>query len=141
MKRTESIPNPLPTLRDDFIERKIVGGELRIRPVAPKPDELALFNTAALEAGFRPGPEVLWGDETFPKYYRMPTDPQKQQDWQAVAYFKRQARMREHMGDLEDIADLTHKIGENLYRASVDSGPNWNMTIYRDGVEIETIQL
>jgi len=149
-----NIANPLSTLRDDFVERWTAAGMLRVRPIAPKPDELALFHQAALDAGFRPGPEVLWGDERFPSYYSRPLDEQGQRDWKAVDHFRKLARFGEETGNYSGITEARYRAGDDLYRAHVHTIPDgpWAMTIYRhspdvdgkpclEGIDIDTITL
>lgn len=135
------LENPLRGLRDDFVERWTAAGMLRVRPIAPKPDELALFHQVALDAGFRPGPEVLWGDERFPSYYSRPLDEQGQRDWKAVAWFQREARKCNEMGELDKLAQFLLDIDDDIYQVQLDTGRNWCMTIYRDGESVETVTL
>ena len=134
--------NPLPGLRNDFVERWVSPAMmLLIRPRAPKPDELALFHQHATDAGFRPGPAVLWGKEHFPGYYYRPISQLKQRDWKAVAWFEREAQQRNEMGGLEELANVVHTIESDNYTAELNTGREWNMTIYRNGVEIDTLTL
>lgn len=151
---TTTGPNPLPTLRNDFVGRAIVGAEQRIRPILPKPDELALFRQAALDAGFRSAAEVPWGNERFPAYFCRPADEQGQRDWQAVAHFARLARYAEETGNYAGITEVRHYIGDDMYRAHIAAAPDGpsKMAIYRHsldaggkpcelGVEIEAITI
>jgi hypothetical protein len=135
------LENPLRGLRDDFVERWEHDGMLRVRPIAPKPDELALFHSVAIDAGFRPGPERVWGNERFPSYYYRPLDEQVQRDWEAVAWFQREARKCNEMGELDKLAQFLLDIDDDIYQAQLDTGRNWCMTIYRDEEEVETVTL
>jgi hypothetical protein len=132
-------PNPLPSLRDDFVGRAIVGRELRIKPILPRPSELAEFNRAALEAGFRPARGVLWGSEKFPAFYRRPVDAQQQMDWRAADHFRRLARFAEETGNYASIADERHYIGDNMYRAHITVAPDGpsKMVIFRHGPDAD----
>jgi len=133
--------NPLPGLRNDFVERAEVNGMIHIRPVSPKPDQLALFHKHATDAGFRPGPETTWSNEKFPKYYYRPLDAQSQRDWDAIAWFQAEAEKRSYMGQLERLATVEYRIEHDIYTVHLDLSPNWCMILFRNGLEIESVVL
>jgi hypothetical protein len=117
-----TIPNPLPQFQDSFVDRKIVGDMLVIKPILPKPYELAAFYQAARDAGFREGRETCWGLSRAPAFYYRPISEERQKDWKAVKEFKRTARFCDETGEdvREKFRGLTCDIEGTCYKADVD---------------------
>jgi hypothetical protein len=96
-----NIPNPLP-LPDNFVRRYLVGDMLVIRPILPRPNELRIFYSHAMDAGFRPGREVFWGPDQAPAFYYRPISPERQRDWKAMKSFQDLARFHEEVHPAEE---------------------------------------
>lgn len=119
--KEKMIANPLPEFQDSFVDRKIVGDMLVIKPVLPKPDELAAFYAAAINAGFREEKEVLWGLNWAPAFYYRPVSEEQQRDWRATEIFKRMIRFHDETStNFDEINGSTCDIGTITYRVEVD---------------------
>ncbi len=116
-----TIPNPLPQFQDSFVDRKIVGDMLVIKPVLPKPDELSGFYKAAKDAGFRDGNEIHWGPMRAPAFCYRPVSEERQRDWKAVEAFQRAARSYDQTGEdvCEKLENSICSIDNIKYRADV----------------------
>lgn len=144
-----TIPNPLP-LPDDCVRRYLVGDMLVIKPILPKPNELRIFHREAIDAGFRPGREVLWGLDRAPAFYYRPISPERQRDWKAMKAFQDLARFHEEANPTEfkqRMEQHTMMIGDDaVYTVMVDEKAR-TLSLYRrndgdenvDAVWVETV--
>lgn len=141
-----TIPNPLP-LSDDCVNRRTIGDMLVIKPILPKPDELRIFYREAIDAGFRPGREILWGLDRAPAFYYRPISPERQRDWKAMKAFQDLTRFYEEVNPTQfeqRIEQHAMMIGDNaVYTAMVDEKAR-TLELYRkngddeDAVWVET---